>query len=278
MAELKLRDGHTLRYADLGAGPVLLLAHGFTGCGRTWGSELLDTLARAHRVLVPDLIGHGDSSPCEEAKRYELSENANDLVELLDTCGVQQATWIGYSMGGRVALGAATRFSERMSGLILEGASPGLADPEERAARVHSDEELARRIETEPLSNFVDFWMGLPLFASQKRIGARRLLEAREQRLHNSPRALAACLRGLGTGQQPSFWDQLDQVDLPVLLLAGEEDPKFREIGAQMCSALPDARQKIVPRSGHTTHLEHPEAWLSEVCEFVASDASRRSL
>jgi 2-succinyl-6-hydroxy-2,4-cyclohexadiene-1-carboxylate synthase len=87
----------------------------------------------------------------------------------------------------------------------------------------------------------------------------------RARRLRNDPRALAACLRGLGTGAQPSFWDRLTEVRAPALLLTGEEDAKFTDIARGMAAALPECLHVGVPSAGHAVHLEAPDAWLEAV-------------
>jgi 2-succinyl-6-hydroxy-2,4-cyclohexadiene-1-carboxylate synthase len=86
--------------------------------------------------------------------------------------------------------------------------------------------------------------------------------------LKNNPEALAACLRGNGTGVQPSFWEDLEGIRIPTLLLAGEEDRKFSEIAGQMASQISGAELRIIPRSGHSIHLENPFAWLAAVRTF----------
>ena len=108
---------------------------------------------------------------------------------------------VGYSMGGRVALSLAVAHPDRVASLLLVGASPGLAEAEERAARIKADEALARQIEQDGLERFVDYWMALPLFASQSVLGEDALARARTQRLRSDPAGLANSLRGMGHRQ-----------------------------------------------------------------------------
>lgn len=262
---LTLRDGLRLGFEERGAGDPLLLIHGFTGSTEAWGEEILDALAARHRVLAVDLVGHGGSSRPHDPGRYTLDEVLGDLLELLDAAGVERARWVGYSMGGRVALGGAVLHPERVGGLVLESASPGLATEEERAERREADEALARRLEDEGIETFVERWMALPLFRTQRSLPAETRARERERRFRNDPRALAACLRGLGTGRQPSFWDRLGEVRAPTLLLAGGEDEKFTRLARAMGKAIPEARVHVVRGAGHTVHLEAPEAWLDAV-------------
>lgn len=258
-----------LHFEVAGEGPTALLVHGFTGSGGAWGRELIEGLTRDLRVVRVDLPGHGASPKWTSPERYGLEEVVAELVGVLDRVGVRRPLWIGYSLGGRICLGAAALCPERVGALVLEGASPGLADPGERSARVREDETLACMLEGEGIEAFVDHWMNLPLFASQESLGPERLAGERERRLRNSPTALAACLRGLGTGAQPSFWKVLSEVRVPALLLAGEGDAKYCDIAERMANAMPCAERRVIPGCGHATHLESPEAWLADVRSFA---------
>lgn len=267
-----LRDGVHLRVTDRGEGPAAILVHGFTGSVEAWGKDLPARLAGAagRRVLAVDLPGHGRSDIPESPDRYTLPRVASDLVEVLDHFEIDRADWIGYSMGGRIALGAAALRPDRMRSLILEGGSPGIEEESIASSRRKRDEALARRILAEGIERFVDGWMALPLFESQKRLAPERLAKARERRLACPPLGLANTLRGLGTGHQPSFWDHLPRISTPTLLLTGAEDRKFGRIAERMQGMLPRAVHVSVPEAGHTVHFERPEAWIREVCGFLA--------
>ena len=266
---VQLRDGLSLHVRERGAGEPLLLLHGFSGCGEAWGEGLLRRLSLERRVLAVDLPGHGGSDAPERPARCALDEVLLDLTELLDTLGISRAVWVGYSMGGRVALGAAVHHPDRISRLILESASPGLESEPERAARRESDEALAARIETRGIEEFVEHWTDLPLFATQRALSAEIREAVRTRRLRNRPEALAACLRGLGAGSQPSFWNELGRIGAPTLVLAGSEDSKYRRIGARMSEGIPKANLAVIPGAGHATHLEAPGEWLDAVEEFL---------
>ncbi|MBW3534052.1 MAG: 2-succinyl-6-hydroxy-2,4-cyclohexadiene-1-carboxylate synthase [Gemmatimonadetes bacterium] len=269
-----VEPGLALRVHERGDGPTLLLLHGFTGSVEAWGEALLDGLACRHRVLAVDLHGHGRSDAPTDPARLDMLRVVDDLVAVLDAAGARRATWIGYSMGGRVALAAAVLRPERVERLVLESASPGLATPEERSLRREQDEALAASLEREGLEAFVDRWMALPLFASQRRLPAEVREGERRRRLANRPAALAASLRGMGAGSQPSFWEALAGVAAPTLLLTGEEDAKFRALADAMAARLPDALRRDVAGAGHAVHLEAPEAWLEAVRSFVEPSAA----
>jgi 2-succinyl-6-hydroxy-2,4-cyclohexadiene-1-carboxylate synthase len=153
---------------------------------------------------------------------------------------------------------------------VLESASPGLETDDERTARRTSDEELAKRLETEGIEAFVDHWEAHPLFESQKTLPAEVRRAHRAGRLRNDARSLAAALRGLGTGALPSYWNALETCRVPTLLVVGELDSAYVEIGRRMQERMPAARLVVVPGAGHTVHLERPDAWVEAVVEFLA--------
>jgi 2-succinyl-6-hydroxy-2,4-cyclohexadiene-1-carboxylate synthase len=202
----------------------------------------------------------------------------------LDRSGVRRAAWVGYSMGGRVALAAALgstgRGADRVAGLVLLSASPGIESDAERAARREADEALARSLESAAeggrssgLAGFVDRWAAHPLFAGEARLGHRHLRRARAERLAGSARGYAASLRGMGQGAQPSLWGRLGELRAElrdrVLLVAGEEDEKYVEIVRRMAEAIPEAEIVTLPNAGHAVHREAPEAVARAILEAI---------
>jgi 2-succinyl-6-hydroxy-2,4-cyclohexadiene-1-carboxylate synthase len=172
-------------------------------------------------------------------------------------------------MGARLALGCAVRHPGSVASLVLLGGRAGIADPIERAARCREDAVLAARIESVGVERFVDEWLAQPMFASLRQRGARFLAEQRRQRLGNSARGLADCLRRLGPGAQPPLFDALPRVDVPVLLVAGELDRKFVSLAHDLAGRLPRAEIREVAGAGHAAHLEQPEAFVHAVQDFL---------
>jgi 2-succinyl-6-hydroxy-2,4-cyclohexadiene-1-carboxylate synthase len=228
----------------------LVLLHGFTQTGRSW-QPIAHALAGRYRAAAPDLPGHGDF-----AERRPASFAACDAY-LRALADGRPFTLAGYSLGGRVALHAALSLAPVVERLVLIGASPGIADPAERAARTAADAALAERIEAIGIEEFVREWGAQPLFAGVPR-GVAELAD--EDRLRNTASGLAAALRGLGTGVMPPLWDRLGELTIPVDLVVGERDEKFRAIAERMEGALPAPRLHVVGGSGHAVHLEAPDA------------------
>jgi 2-succinyl-6-hydroxy-2,4-cyclohexadiene-1-carboxylate synthase len=254
--------------------PPALLLHGFTGSVEAWGETILAGLEPHARILAVDLPGHGESPAPPSSGEWGLEEVLAALLEVLDGVGVARADWIGYSMGGRIALAAGVLQPGRVRRMVLESARPGLPTEEERDRRRRQDELLARRLETGGIEAFVDFWLAQPLFATQGRLPARVRKEERARRLRQDPRALAAALRGMGTGNQPSFLDRLPEVRVPTLLLTGSQDRKFEGIARDMEELLSRGVHRSVRGAGHAVHLEAPERWLEAVVPFLRARES----
>ena len=239
-----------------GRGPRLVLVHGFTQTGRSWG-RLAEDLARDHEVVRVDAPGHGGSS----ALHADLVEGA----ELLGRTG-GPATYIGYSMGARLCLHLALGRPELVRTLVLIGATAGIADPDARAARRRDDEALAAELEAVGVAEFVARWLARPLFS-----GLTEDTAGRAARLENTVAGLASSLRLAGTGAQESLWGRLGQLTMPALLLAGEDDRAFAERATTMAAAMgPGATVALVPRAGHAAHLEAPDAVRDLVRPFLA--------
>jgi len=234
----------------------LVLLHGFTQTGRSW-QPVLHALAARYRAIAPDLPGHGGF-----AERRPASFAACDAY--VRVLADQPITLAGYSMGGRIALHAALSLGPRVRRLVLVGASPGIADPAERAARAAEDAALAARIEAIGLEAFAREWGAQPLFAGMPR-GIAEIAHA--DRMRNTAAGLAAALRGLGTGVMPPLCHRLGELTVPVELVVGQRDEKFLAIAERMAAALTDARLHVVPGAGHAAHLEAPEA----VAEVIAA-------
>jgi 2-succinyl-6-hydroxy-2,4-cyclohexadiene-1-carboxylate synthase len=166
---------------------------------------------------------------------------------------------IGYSMGGRLALYLACRFPEQFKRVSLESASPGLATAPERCQRQQKDEQLAIQLETSSWPSFLSQWYEQPMFEPLRHHPSFGLLL--EKRSQNRPQELAQVLRKLGTGSQPSLWEDLSQIQLPIHLIVGALDSKFIDINQKMLSYCQNATLSVVPDCGHVVHFEQPQVF-----------------
>lgn len=267
---LRIR-GVRYRVSIAGAGIPLLLLHGFTGCGAGWGA-FAEILSARFQVIAPDLIGHGGTDAPHDSARYHIEHSAADIATLAEVLALRSPALFGYSMGGRLALYTALAFPERFSALILESASPGLADPAERAARRAQDDALALAIERDGVPAFVDRWQALPLFASQRALPLQVREHVRSNRLSQRAHGLAGSLRGMGTGVQPPLWSKLSLLTLRTLLITGALDVRFSEIAHAMRQSAPDAQHVPIDSAGHAPHLEQALQTAKVVYAFLGEN------
>lgn len=264
-------DGLDYGYLDRGRGPTVVLLHGFTGSAQSWEGLTERLVAAGWRVIAPDLPGHGATRGSQDPERFRIERVAADVIALCSALDSGPIALLGYSMGGRLALYTALAYPQQVRALILESASPGLADADERAARRAADEALAERIERDGIEAFVDHWENLPLFASLKRLRAETRSRLRAERLRRDPGGLAASLRGMGTGAQPALWSHLSELTIPMLIIAGAEDAKYADIARHMGAAIATAEVAIIPEAGHVVHLEQPDPFYAVIGRFLAS-------
>ncbi len=243
---------------------TIVLLHGFTQTGRSW-EPTIAALGERYRALAPDLRGHGVAGAL---RPVTLDAVCDDVLALAPDRFVLG----GYSMGGRIALALALVAPARVSRLVLVGASPGLASADERRSRRAEDLALAADIESDGIEAFAARWAALPLWVGQP---AALAAAAHAERLAQSAAGLAAALRGLGTGALPSLWERLPELSMPVTLVVGERDAKFRAIAERMAAALPAASLHVVAGTGHAVQLEAPETVAAVLREPYSGSPSK---
>ena len=241
----------------------LVFLHGFTQTHHHWHrcahliSEQLDD---DPTLTFVDLPGHGLS----DGDRTPISLAGEVLAE-----DAGAGTYIGYSMGARFALFAGLVKPKSVRRMVLIGANPGIEQLNGQLDRASADGDRADRVIDIGISRFVDEWLSAPMFATLDRRSARVA-----HRLRNSPSGLASSLRSAGTGAQPSIWHRLPELRMPVLVLAGEYDKKFREIGERLASELPNGAFTVVSDSGHSTPAEQPEQTATIVADWLKSQTN----
>lgn len=165
------------------------------------------------------------------------------------------ATYVGYSQGGRLALQLALDRPDLAQRLVLVSASPGIADAAARSARRDDDARLGQAIAREGVDAFLERWLAQPMFATLSR--ERAGLD--DRRAANSVDTLTQQLRVLGQGSQPSNWERLDELAMPVLLIVGALDLKYVEIAHRMADVIRDVHVEVIADAGHACHLEQPD-------------------
>ncbi len=235
------------------AGAVCL--HGFTGDPESWDAVLAQR-PPGIEAICPPISGHDPTIPLTgDSFEDEVDRLAGSLPRSRGRYHLA-----GYSLGGRLALGLLVRHRQLFSSATLIGAHPGLGSESERRRRRAADDALARRLERDGVERFVDHWQSLPLFATQGSLAPEVVEAQRRRRLKHGADGLAYALRVLSLGRMPDYRRRLPGLDLPVHLMAGERDGKFRRLVMDMASVMPRTTVEIVPGAGHNLLLEAPRS------------------
>jgi pimeloyl-ACP methyl ester carboxylesterase len=276
MSELKYLElhGDRVAYREAGDGPAILLIHGMAGSSETWRA-VMPQLARRHRVLAPDLLGHGQSA--KPRGDYSLGAFAVWLRDFLDELGISRATLIGQSLGGGVAMQFVHQHPDYCERLVLIG-SGGLG----------AEVGWTLRLLSAPGAEFA-----LPIIAPQpvvalgqrfaslmSSLGVHSPVGTETWNAYSSlsePQTRKAFLRTLRSvvdyrGQAVSAFSRLHFASgLPVLLIWGEQDRIIPvEHGRAAHEIVPGSQLLTLPRVGHYPHLEAPDVVNDAVTDFVA--------
>lgn len=255
----------TYWYEIHGEGAPLVMLHGFTGSTTTW-KPFINAHKEKLQIITIDLPGHGKTKTFSPKS---MTACCHDLKALFHYLQLGTCHLLGYSMGGRTALSFAMMYPEQVQSLVLESASPGLETSEKQRERKSKDERIAQKMETDGLDAFVDFWEEIPLFASQKHLSKGIQQAVRSERLAQTEQGLSSSLRSMGTGKQPSWWNDLHQLSMPVLLLTGSYDDKFIQVNQDMNRRLPNSTLKIIEQAGHAIHVEQSDIFGKIVMAFI---------
>ena len=256
-------------------GPLLLLVHGITGRGATW-DPVTELLARDHRVLIPDLIGHGESA--KPRGDYSLGAHAAGLRDLLVAVGEERATVVGHSLGGGIAMQFAYQFPQRVERLALVS-SGGLGREVSillRAAALPGAEHVLPLVAAPWLLS-----AGAGLARALGRVGLHAgsdlsgLAEGLATLADREARAaFVATVQSVidPGGQRVNATDRLYLTDgLPTLLIWGEADPMIPAAHGRAAHALmPGSRLEIFEAAGHFPFRDDPVRFAAVLAGFVA--------
>jgi pimeloyl-ACP methyl ester carboxylesterase len=273
--------GQELAYLEAGSGPTLLLIHGIAEAAWAW-ERVMPPLARTHRVIAPDLLGHGRSA--KPRGDYSLGNQASLMRDLLVHLGIDHATLVGHSLGGGIAMQFAYQYPERCDRMVLI-ASGGLG----------KDVTFVLRSLGLPGADLV---APLVLSATARNLMLRAGGWLGERGLHPSP-GQAAFWRGYSSltdpstraafvatvravidqrGQRVSALERLYLAGtLPTMLIAGEGDRIIPASHARNAhEQMPGSRLEIVPHAGHFVQIEQPEHVARLILDFVATTKPAR--
>ncbi|MGN6189000.1 MAG: alpha/beta fold hydrolase [Conexibacter sp.] len=273
--------GHRAVYRVAGDGPAIVLIHGMINSSRHW-EAVAARLARSHRVIAPDLIGHGDAAT--PRGDYSLGAHAASIRDLLVTLGVERATIVGHSLGGGVAMQFFYQFPQRTERLVLVS-SGGLGpevSPLLRGAAMPGS-ALLLRLAAHPRIVDALAGAGTRLRARGVANGVQLQAVARALRPLQEPGSRRAFLETLRAvidphGQRVSARDRLYLLkDMPTMIVWGGRDrtiPLAHGLAAR--DAIPGCRFEVLPGAAHFPNLEDPSGLAAVLADFVATTAPAR--
>lgn len=241
-----------------------MLFHGFMGTGLNF-SHLIKPLSTFCNPITIDLLGHGRSDACNDAKYFSTENQVSHIQSILKRIQIQNLHLYGYSMGGRLAFQLLHHIPEFFQSGIIESAHCGLKNESERLDRKKSDELLAAEIEKD-FEMFLDKWTQLPLFESTP---TQYKEMYKKEMLSQDYRSMAASLRGFGAGVMPYTCEKMKGLDIPVHLIAGEKDLKYHHRMAEISSMNSNFSFKSVPDAGHRVHTDQPDHLIESIREFL---------
>lgn len=248
--------------------PYLLMLHGFLGDQRVF-SHLTEDLSDFCNPITIDLLGFGHTSKPASPQRYREEHQIDDLYSLIQELNLDPLYLYGYSMGGRLALEVVSRHASLFKGLILESTNCGISDPKKRKERRRIDAERAKTI-TNNFDDFLSNWKTLDLFKSPIPRNESTFEFYQQIQSQQYPTALAASLKGFGTGTMTPICDQLSSITLPALLIVGSGDEKYQRINQHLSDQFPNATFSSV-KAGHRVHLDNPSALINRINNFLTS-------
>lgn len=259
MSKVKVQ-GIEIAYDDMGSGPAIVLLHGYPFNRSMW-LEQAEVLKELHRVIIPDLRGHGETETTASA---EISQMAADVVSLLDTLGVSRATVGGLSMGGYVALALYRHFPLRVRSLILADTRAQADNEETRKNRV----EQAEKALTEGMEGIADQLLRKLLAPETVARRPEIVKRIREMMVQTKPEGTAAALGAMAQRQDQT--DFLSRIIAPTLIIVGREDAITPVEDAElMHREISGSRLEVIDGAGHVSNLEKPEEFNRVLLRFL---------
>ena len=253
--------GIEIAYDDVGSGPAVVLLHGFPFNRSMWRDQLAQ-LSQHHRVLVPDLRGHGESEVTPSPATME--DMALDVAAFMEHSNITRATIAGLSMGGYVALAFYRLFPLRVRALVLAD-TRAQADTEEgkqnRAVQ-------AERVLAEGMEGIADAM--LPKLLAPETVAKRANIvrRVRDMMVQTRPEGAAAALEGMAQRRDQRAF--LSRIISPALIIVGREDALTPVADAEiMHKEIGGSRLAIIEGAGHVSNLERPEEFNRALLKFV---------
>ncbi len=270
MAFVTTSEGNTLYYEmhrpDGEAKTTVVISCAFCTTHEDWRSQVDPIVAAGHPIVLWDQRAHGDSPAPEGEEPWSIESVMNDLEAIAnETTPNAPFIAMGHSFGGLVSLHFAHRYRSRVSALVLIGSGPGFKKPEAAEGWAEQVERTASFLETRGFADFVNGRAGSTCIGTRPELPAAKA--AGEAIMAQSVAGIVRFGREISATAPPVI-DELAGIDVPALVLVGEDDKPYRRAGEVMSAKLPNARHIVVPDAGHIVNIEQPAPFEEELLSF----------
>ena len=251
------RDGVNLYYEVHGEGPVILLTHGYSATSQMWQGQI-EPLSRAHKLVIWDMRGHGQSDSPDDPGLYSEAHTVADMAALLDHVGAESAIIGGLSLGGYMSLAFHRLHRDRVRALLIIDTGPGYKNDDARAGWNKTSIATAERYERDGLSVLSN--------GSAERRTAQ----------HKSAKGLALAARGMLTQRDAGVITSLPDIRVPSLVVVGADDTPFLAASSYMTAKIPTAHQVVIEGAGHAANIDQPQAFNWTLLSFLGDMAAQK--
>ena len=257
------RAGIALHYDVSGAGPAIVLTHSFL-CDGSLFSHQVAALERTHRVLNVDLRGHGRSGASETP--FTIYDLADDVLAVLDAEDVASAVWMGLSIGGFLSLRAALTRPERVTALVLMDSDAG-RESRWKKLKYGAMKQALRTVGPRLILPAV-----MPIMLGRTTLRSRPELRADYRERFANVRVESTCRGVDAISGRDDLLGRLGAIKVPTLVVVGEEDKALPpKKSRRIAEGIPGAQLVVIPRAGHLSAIENPEAVTEAVVGFLSS-------
>lgn len=270
MAYATAKDGVRLYYEEAGSGEPLIFVHEFAGDHRSFEPQIR-FFSRRYRCLTFAARGYPPSDVPDDVERYGQKIAAADIIAVLDAAKIERAHIVGLSMGAFATLHAGLDFPERARSLVLAGIGYG-AEPERQEEFRALSEQAAAAFEEQGSEVFADIYGASAARVQFQAKDPRGWREMVDGLAGHDPIGSANTMRGV-QARRPSLYaleDRLKALDLPVLIICGDEDDHTLQPGIFLKRCLRAAGLLVLPKTGHALNLEEPDAVNRALADFLS--------
>jgi len=253
-----------------GSGTPIVFVHEFAGDCRNWEQQVR-FFARRYRCITFNARGYPPSDVPSAVEHYSQAHAVEDIVNVLRHFGIARAHVVGLSMGGYATLNFGLAHPEMALSLAVAGAGHG-SDPDKRGQFLQDCEDLAERLLTLGMQEGIAHYANSAIRRRYKEKDPRGFEEFNRQFAEHSAVGSALTMRGYQL-RRPTIYElgnRMRQMQVPTLIITGDDDDPCLEPALFMKRNIPNARLWVVPRTSHPINLEEPDAFNRVVLDFLA--------